>query len=481
MGETLNLQDQFTAGVRRDNARDAVPRGGLWWAEDVLPNIDARLRERGGWANFSNDIAVTVTTSSYVLAGITAPFSAGTLNVVVDEDGRVIKVASDGVVTDVAAGTVPSQNPVFHRDKVIIPGAVPKKVTSAAGTLTVANLGGTPPAASYATVFNDRTLLARTTANTNRLFFSNPGDPEVWDTTNSTWDFTFPITGLANLKTAILVFHEAYVSRLRGTTPPPGGDFFADDPLWNVGCTDARSIAYWNDLVIFANAEGIFATNGAAVDDLTAKAGMTKYWQETLASYSSTWTIAGAVLRDHYIFTVMDGATFKAAAMLDLRRLAYWPLTNVDMRAAWVGQGAADELYFGRRGAARVGKLSPIFMPTSTVKNDGDGTAVTGLVETPFYRGQGNTKGFRRLFVTHYLRDYAADNPTVAVAYVTTPESTSYTTLSSSYAESSAEDRKPLPLGFSARGVGFRFTRANAGDWQLNRIEADVHSREQSR
>jgi hypothetical protein len=127
-----------------------------------------------------------------------------------------------------------------------------------------------------------------------------------------------------------------------------------------------------------------------------------------------------------------------------------------------------------------VGKLSPIFMPTSTVKNDGDGTAVTGLVETPFYRGQGNTKGFRRLFVTHHLRDYASDNPTVAVSAIKTPEETSYTALSS-YSETTAEDRKPMALGFAARGVAFKLNRVNAGDWQLNRIEADVHSREGSR
>lgn len=480
MAETQTLQDTFAAGVRRDNSRDQIPRGGLWWAEDMIPNLDARLRERGGWSYASNDIAAAKASASYVIAGIYAPFSAGSLLVAIDEDGEAYKIASDLTVTDVAACVAPAQNPVFHRDKVIVPGSTVKKITSSAGTLTVANLGGSPPAGSYATVFNDRTLLARTSGNTNRLYFSDPGDPELWDTTNSYWDFTFPITGLANLKTAILVFHEAYVSRLRGTTPPPGSDFFADDPLWNVGCTDARSIAYYNDRVIFASAEGIFYTDGAGVEDLTAKVGMVKWWQETLASYSSTWTIAGAVIRDHYFLAVMDGATFKTGAMIDLRRFAWWPTTNIDARSMWVGQGAADELYFGRRSAARVGKLSSVFMPASGVKNDADGTAVTGLVESPFYRGRSAQKGWRRLFVTQYLRDYATDNPTVAVSYLTTPEATSYTSLGT-FSENTAEGRQHLSMGFSSSGVALKLARANAGDWQLNALEADVHAREGSR
>lgn len=451
----------------------------------MIPNLDARLRERGGYTYGSNDITAVTATAAYLIAGIFAGYSAGNTQIAIDEDGRLYKVVTDTTVTDVGALTiVPLQNPVFHRDMVIVPGSTVKKVTNAAGTLTIASLAGSPPAAAYATVFNDRTLLARSTstvAQYRRLWFSDPGAPETWNTTSGYWDFTYPIVGLANLKTAILVFHEAYVSRLRGTTPPPGTDFFADDPLWNVGCADARSIAYWNDRVIFASAEGIYITDGAGVDDLTAKAGMTKYWQETLTSWSSTWTIAAGVVRDHYVFTVMDGATFKAAAMIDLRRLAYWPLTNIDARAMWVGQGLSDELYFGRRGAARIGKLSPIFIPTSTVKNDADGTAVTGLIETPFYRGKPKMKGWRRLFTTHYLRDYATDNPTITVGYVTTPEATSYTSIATTYAENTAETRAILPLGFPGRGIGLKFNRANAGDWQLNAIEADVNVREGSR
>ncbi len=486
MAEMVSLQDDFGQGVKRDSRRDKMPKGSLWWAEDVLPVLSyngqsAGLRERGGYSFFSADLSNTVATTQYVIAGI-VPHSWSGIHVIVDEDGRVIKLDTAGVVTDVAAGGITFQNPVFHRDKVIIATSPPKKVTNAAGTLSVASLGGSPPSATYATVFNDRTLLGRTSANPYRLFFSDPGDPESWDTTNSIWDFSYDITGLASLKTAILVFHDSYVSRLRGTTPPPDGNFFADDPLWPVGCADARSIVYWGDQVLFASPEGIFASDGAGFMDVTVKAGMQSWWQEQLASFApSTYTITAGVLRDFYFITVMDGSTFKVGAMIDLRRLAWWPVTNIKARSMYATQAAADELYFGNRDTDRVSKLSTVFMPTSTVKNDGDGTAVTGMFETPFYRGKLGGKGWRRLRLTHFLRDYASDNPTVAASYVKTPENTSYTSITGTLAENAAEAGAWMPLGFGSSGAGFKFDRANAGDWQIAGLDADVHAREGSR
>ncbi|MCR4340514.1 MAG: hypothetical protein NUW01_11605, partial [Gemmatimonadaceae bacterium] len=398
-----------------------------------------------------------------------------------------VTVAANGTVTNVGAFVTVAQNPVFHRDIVVAFAAggatAPKKYTGSA----ISALGGSPPNAVYATVFTDRVVAARTAANPNRGFFSAAGNPESYDTTNSYIDFTHPVTGLASLRTAIMFFHDGYVSRIRGYTPPTvaggSGDFAVDDPLWNVGCSDARSIAYWNDQIIFANGGGIHITDGAGQDDLTRRCGMKRFWQDTIMSgYSaSSWTIAAGVLRDHYIVSVMNGATFKGAAAIDLRGQAWWPMLNFDFISAWQQQGAVDELYMGRRGAARVASLASIFNPVAGVKNDGDGDAVAGTVETPYYRGKPGEKGWRRLFVTHYLADYATDNPTVALSYVKTPEATSYTAITGSLAENTAEDRKSKSLGFASDGVAFKLARENAGDWRLSSIEADVHPREQSR
>lgn len=474
------LQNKFESGVKRDRGRDDLPTGALWYATDMLPNIGARARERGGWANASDSITATVATAAYIVAGAYVPYAAGNTQVAIDEDGNLVKIVDDTSVTNVGACAVPRQNPVFHRDKLIVPAATPKKVTNAAGTLTIANLGGSPPGGLYAGVFNDRTLLARSAANPERLWFSDPGDPEGWDTINTYWDFGLPITALVSLRTAILVFHEAALSRLRGTTPPPGSDFIADDPLWNVGCSDARSIGLWKDQIIFASGGGIHITDGAGYDNLTRLCGMQDFWLETLAGYSTSWTITGAVIRDNYFLSVMNGSTLVHAAMIDLRRLAWWPLTNLKASSMWAAQSSTDELYFGRRDAARVGKLSGIFTPAAANKTDGDGTAVAGTVETPFYRGSPGEKSWRKLYLTDELEDYAADNPTVAASYIKTPEATAYTALGS-FSETTGENRRRMTLGFAADGIALKLVRAGAGDWRLQTIEAEVAPRERSR
>lgn len=487
MAKPQTLQSDFSAGVKKDYPRNAMPPGSFYGGANLIPNLVGRLRERGGYSNGSSDIHATKATASYVNAGIYAPYTAGACNVVIDEDGEVYKVTTGGAVTDVAAGVTTNQNPVFHRDKVIICGSdgatSPKKVTNLAGTLTVANLGGSPPQGKYAAVWGDYTLIGNTAAQPQRLYFSDPGDPETWDTTNVFWDFTQPLNGIAALRSAILGFHDGTISRLRGTTPPPGSDFFSDDPIFQVGCSDARSIALRGDRVAFANGEGIFYTDGSAEPvNITEICGMLTYWQETLASYDkSSWTIAGGFLRNRYFVTVMNGSTFKLAAFIDFDRRAWWPLTNVDSISYWAAQGSVDELYFGRRGAAYVGKLASIFMPASGVKNDGDGTAVAATFESPYYEGAFGKKRWKALYVDHELTDYASDNPTAALSYIKTPEATSYTPLSTGLSESTTKTTTKSPLNFGSDGLAVKIARSGAGDFKLYGIEAEVYGEEPSK
>lgn len=487
MADPTTLQNQFDRGCRQDQPRNALPKGFLWYCTDMLPNIGAPLRERGGYTYASGDIHATKSTASRVEAGIYATFAAGSVNVVIDEDGEVYKVASDGTVTDVGAGVATLQNPVLHRDKLVIPASggstAPKKVTNSAGTLTLASLGGAPPDGQYADLFNDYTMLGNVSGNPQRLYFSDPGDPESWDTTNSYWDFTHPINAVKALRTAILVFHDGYISRLRGSTPPPGSDFIADDPLFSVGCPDARSIATRGDRVVFANGEGVWYTDGSADPaDLSQLCGMQAFYQQALAGYdSSTWTLVGGFNRSRYFVVAMDGSTLKLAAMIDLDRLSWWPLTNIDACSMWPAQGVTDELYFGRRGAARVGALSSIFLPSSTVKNDGDGTAVAGTVELPYYEGDFGAKRWKTLYIDHELTDYGSDNPTATIGVIKTPELTVYTSLTDGLAESTSMTTTKADLCFRADGLGVKLTRANAGDFKLYGIEAEVSREETSR
>lgn len=484
MARPVVLQDDFSRGIKQDFPRDAMPVGTVWSAVDLLPARDAKLQERSGWTYASDNIASTKATASRVDAGLYAPFAAAAKNLAIDEDGELYSIASNGTVTDVGAAVAVSQNPVFHRDKAIIPAAGGATAPRYYDGTTLGNLAGSPPNAVYGAVWNDYTLLARSSANTNRLWFSGAGDPTSWDTTNGFWDFSYPITGLAALRTAILVFHDGYVSRLRGAVPPPGGDLQADDPVWAVGCPDAFALAYWRDSVIFANATGVYITDGSGVADLTALCGQKLYWQSAMASYAgkASSRMAAGVFNDYCLLTYTNAIGTSRTEMIDLNSHSWWRLSNTDARAYWSKEGSSDELYWGRHGAARVGTTSTMFINGQGGDGDADGDAVAGVLETPYYRiGGMGSKGWRRLFLLDRLDDNGTANPTVAVSYMKVPDSaTNYTSLAS-YSENTAEQFRPMSLGFSSSGVAFKFARANNGTWRVNGIAADVHRREGSR
>jgi hypothetical protein len=470
--------------MARDFPRNAMPKGYAWNLVDFLPVGGAPGRERGGWTD-AGDIGATVATASYIIGGIYPP-SWG-FNITVDEDGRVAKVTAGGTVTDVAAGVVVAQNPVIHRDKVLLfandGSTSPKKATNSAGTVSIGALGGSPPAAKYAVVFNDYTAAANVSAQPQRIYFSDPGDPEGWDTTNSFWDMSQPVKGLVALRTALLTFHDGYIGRIRGTTPPPGSDFIADDPLFAVGCSDARSIATKGDRIVFANGEGVWMTDGSAEPaDLMKLCGMRTYYQSIMGSYdSSSWTLVGGFIQGGYLLTIMNGSSFVDCFWISLDPLGCWRLSNIDARSMWVAQGTVDKLYFGRRGAAKLGEVSSMFMPSSSAKNDGNGTAVASVFESPYYEGGFGAKSFRQLYVDHELTDYATDNPTAAVSYITTPEATSYTALSVGLTESTTKTTYRQPLNLLADGIAVKITRSGAGDFKLYGIEAEVEAVEKSR
>ena len=489
-----------------------MPPNSAWTLKDFIPDYEAPARERGGWSYMSSDLTSLIAASSYVHAGIYAIFSptAGAVerNIAIDEDGYIFSVALTGTpaATSVTAGVVPAQNPIFHGGTavsaataiytglVIIPDgtgvAVPKKYD---GT-TVSNLGGSPPMARYATVYKDYTVLGHGTVGTtnypNRIWFSPAGDPDcavsavtAWDTTDAWIDFSLPIIGLASTKNVMLVFGKSQVARVRGSTPPPDEDMVVDDPWQKVSLLDPFSITEYQDQVFFCAQEGVYRTDGVSLDDLTLKGGMLRHWLDLIADSTTSWTFATGVIRNKLVISVMNGSTFVDAFMVDLQSYAWTQLTNTPIRTFWTGQyGTSDELYFGLRSASRVGRMQTVFDPgDSAYKADANGVNVTSILETPFYElGRPGIKIVKALHVGYYLRDFATDNPTIAVSYVDTPEETSYTSLDS-LAENTEYNRQRIPIGGRHWGVGFKFARANPGDFHGFDLTAEVGYQEESK
>jgi hypothetical protein len=141
-----------------------------------------------------------------------------------------------------------------------------------------------------------------------------------------------------------------------------------------------------------------------------------------------------------------------------------------------------SELYFGRRGAARVAKTSSIFVPTSSNKEDADGTDVEPLFETGFVGLDGTLKTFRSVYVEYDVRDASSDDPYLTVSYIDSPEETSYSALSPTCSESTELSRQHMPLNFPSRGVAFKVAQTGpSSDTRLYGVSVHAYPREGNR
>jgi len=415
--------------MRRDVDRTELPGGSAYNLVDFIPDeVQAVTSGRGGW-----------TYAGPSLLGATKITAVGYH----PDTGKVVAIDQAFNLWDVAAATKlgvgtfgggammanPSCPPTYHRGYLIFAqgsGGLPcfYKKDGTFGTIGSQLF-------TYTTAYKDHTVGAGYASQ--RVYFSAAGDPTTWDTTFGYWDTTGNITALATTLNSILIFHADSTERLRGTTPPPGSDMVLEPFLPNIGCIDAFSVAYWNNRVIWCASNGIFMSDGATVVDLTASAQMSSYWQNIMSVYSaSTWRIAGGVYRNHYIVSINNGSTLIDCFCVSLQNQAIWRFTNLNGSSfVNVSAGQQEKFYMGQNNAGRVAELSSLWAPGSTVKQDGDGTNPTPIVETGMFRGfdrlhrrwiesMGKQK-WRFGYVDYDLGDSATDNPTAALSYCKIP------------------------------------------------------------
>lgn len=491
MSKPTELQADFSVGASQDTPRHQLPKGKVYSLTDFIPELDgAPLAKRGGWVRTWN--AVSNTAATYVAGVAFAPFSSGASKVVAIDDQGTFHVTSFGAAPSVTAGSatrVPAQVPTFWKDYLFFldvnGAAAPQKWD---GT-SLTSVGGSPANASLSCVYKNHLVFARSSSALRRVWFSNAGDSETWDTAaDGQWlDVDMPIEGIVALRNMILVFGEGFTQRIRGDViPGVVGSDMVSEPLFSIGCSDPASIAITDDYVVFANSSGIYLTDGVGVADLTEQAGMSQFWKTSMASYTTTYTIAAAIYRGWYVFSVMNGSSLVICGMLDVKRRRYVKLTNLKatmLCSTPVGiLDTPPKLLFAERAALRVSEATQMWTPGASYKNDGDGTAVTPVIELPHYYGKPGKKRWKRLYLKYHMTDAATDNPTLTAAYQTDLASTSYTSISPALAETTAVTRARLPLNFAAEGMSLKLTQANASaNTYLYGIEADMDAIEPGR
>lgn len=505
MAQAKLLQNDFSRGVKRDFPITAMPQGTVWRSVDFLPQEDAPLKTRGGAVT-----AAVLSTQSGAfyppVAGIYAPFSGGAQNLTIDSAGQLFSFTGTGAAPAVSAVTyiggsqAPIQNPVFHNDLVLIPNSAGVGGIIKYDGTNINSLSASSPTATYLAVWKDYTVAAGSAAIPDRVWFSAPGDPtETWATDSDYQDFTYPVRGLAALRNVILVFHDSTTSRMRGSIPPADGDMVTDDPAFQVGCIDARSIATWNESVIWCGTDGVYVSDGISFTDLTQRGGMVSYWRDELfRNYQADWVVSGGVYRNYYFISVVDESSqvSKGFWTIDLTTGAWYEHSGLTARSFWNAQATIDELYSGSfepyAGSAGTGTDVHAFSTLwdETVTTDFRGTAIGAdnggaILETPYYLGKPGYKRWRRGYVNYSLTDPTSANPTLGVGFSVEPTYTLPFDIDQSLAESwngvdPTLKRGRFDIDRRAQGVRLQL-KPSGGVCRIYSIEAEVEALDSTR
>ena len=455
-------------GFAHDYPRDNMPEGYMWDLSDFVPFLlDTQLTCRGGWRYVSTP---PMTGGADINGGIQAPFKTGDRMLVVGTNGTISQVNIDGSVVDIGSisGGV-MQNPLILNDKVVFlsaTGAAPVQVTATASAATASALPGTPFAGRVGAVYKSRLLVANVTGNEQRVYFSPPLlDPaKTWDV-NSWYDTSQPVTGIAALRSVVLLFHPGSVERLRGSKPPDTaasdvGDFVLESLFDACGCSDPKSIAYWNDYVVFADERGVHLTDGAIVRNLVAQGGLMTYWRNL---YQAKASIAAETYLDYYVVTVRTTDGGGMTLICDLNRRSWFRFTNIKALSYIRSLGTQENLWAGRQGSGRLISMASCFFPTG-VPADGDNAPVLPLVETPWYRlAHEGRKRMRFAYASYDVRATTPTNDMLEYSFITSPQDTAYTVMGN-LPTTSGYTRYRLPVGRHPYGIALRVRQLAGSD-----------------
>ena len=467
----------WSRGVVRDAPRDAIPENALFDSTDFFLHEPGLLFKRGGTSNAGPALTAAV----YAATVTFVPFPAGSQVISIGDNGHMYKVTA-ATTTDVStlgAGFPPVQSPVLRTGAtslLVIPASNGTTAPKQYDGTTVANLGGTPPAGKYGCVYKSRMVLAGTSANPQRIFFSpTPDITTTWDTTNSWIDADYAVTGLAALSNAIIIFSQGHVERITGSTPPPGSDMDRQ-PIGSIGCSDARSIVIQDGNVIFANPRGVYLTNCSGFASLTTDGLIESYWQSLLATYDpASWTIACGTFRSFLFVTIMNGSTLVDSLVCYLPRRAWARLAN--WKAVMYANAFAtnEEMYYADRSTNRVLTTSGIFTPAAGNKNDANGTAVSPTLQFRLTGSGPWLKHFGNARLTYDMRDAATDNPTLAVQVAANLEATTFAAVSESpLAETTDLARSRFTVAKQSQAVNVKIAQTNASSkTEIYALEVD--------
>lgn len=522
MADIIPVAHNFDQGFQSDVSRDQLGPSAAFRMRDWIPELESPLRKRGGWAYGSPDFSSLGGTAASIASIGYLPFPGDGLLAAVSNAGSVYSLkrfdgSGGGLLTDTGDTSIVPTWPVFwHKTAqkyygIILAGfsqagKVPKAIRDTGGLAYQSQpLGGTPPLARMGFSWGDYLVLGNTydpaspgTLYNYRWVFSGVGNPDSWvafaSVNASILDFPEEMVAGVPVRNAILGWGYNDCHIVTGDTPPPGGNLTRKILFAGQGTFDGRSVQAWRDFAVWANAGGIFMSDGATLTDLTNQSGISVYYRQIVSgfAFSQGWSATAGIYRDRYVLTIKNGSGVVVTTIAcDLVRRTCTEWTNFPggifaHKPASPGTalfGGDEELFFAHSSLPRVGKISTLWTPSATYASDGDGTAVLPTLETGFFKlGSDALKRFRRLFVGYDIRTAGAA-PLLSVGYVTSPEvGLAYTSLADQYPTTLKYSRRQGAVGTMGPGIGFKFTQVGASaDTRFYDLGLEAHPMDPSR
>lgn len=485
MSQPALLQDKFK-GFQQDAGKEHVPSGYVWDMVDFVPRLGSSLVRRGGWEYAGPALDSLNGSATAPMRVMWASFASTAGQLLAWDTARLYDLTNGA---DRGATTVPLNTPVLFRDLVIWGdgNASAKKYDGAA----VGTLGGSPPTTPrVAEVHKERLVFSgRSTviAEYSSVYFSAAGNPESWDTTNSVIQTNAPIFGLASVRDALIVFHQSGVEIVRGATPPSAtgvGDMSLSPLYDNVGLFDPNSYAKNNESVIWADENGLYSTDGAALTDLTEKGGIKQYWQSMIDDQNQTGDpvtkIAVGAWRGHAVVSVQTASAFVDFLVCHLESRSWFRFSNIQANN-FAPRPNTDAMYFSNRATKYVGNLAPTFLPGGT-DDDATGSMSPKLFSPYYLFDSKGGKRIRHVYLTAFIQDSNSNDPQLTMAYNLVPESETYTALSPVLGATGVMARNRFAVNQRGNGVAFRLSMSGgASGTRIYALETDSHPIEGSR
>lgn len=447
------FQRSFRLGMKRDFPRSQLPSGSAWTIRDFLIDTEGYpLLERYGTQYWFTPIgSATASTANAVVGGMYAPFKVAGKNLFwyqpASGANQIWRVTNDGYSTITAATALSSigtgfdethpvfSEPVFFNDKMILPanttgttgGYITSVSMTAANSFSATALTAAPIGSLLGVHNGAYLMVSGVTAQPQRLYFCSAYDETTWDAT-SYIDLSGDVLGFRSVAGVIIVITTNGVARIKGTTPPPGGNMTLEEPwvgqIRHTGNVH-RSMYVYRDELWYANRETVYTTDGITWWDAASRADMRQLWQ----SRQKTQAYIGSF--SDYLFVAWeatagndDGSIFmvdtKSGAWTELDGNFYGPFFNVQGEyGTWDCVQATTSAY--------VQGLGTMFGDYGQQYNyDANGTKITPMLETAFYSGEPGEKRFKNVYVGYAMTDGASSTDTVALTFTFDPAAMAY-------------------------------------------------------